>query len=206
MSGDRPPKSQEVVLFHPLLGLRPGVLQWADRLRAAGHIVHTPDLYDGEFFHDNASAAQRLRALGGFDELLARSKAAVSHFPFDVVYAGFSNGGACAELLAATRPGARGAILLHAPLPIRALGWKVWPETVPVQVHFAEKDPLRDQRVIDTLAASVRHGGAIFQHYDYPCSGHLFTDPDLPTFNAAACDLTTDRVLQFLDACSGSEL
>lgn len=60
----------------------------------------------------------------------------------------FSNGGACAELLAATRPGARGAILMHAPLPIRDLGWTAWPATVPVEVHFAEKDPLRNEEVI----------------------------------------------------------
>lgn len=201
LSGDRLPKSQGIVLFHSLLGLRPGVLQSATRLRDAGHTVHTPDLYDGEVFDDNESAARKIRSFGGFDELLTRSRAAVSHLPGELVYAGFSNGGACAELQAATRPGARGAILLHAPLPIRSLGWKVWPATVPVQVHFAEKDPLRDQRVIDTLAASVRRSGASFQHYDYPCSSHLFADPDLPAYNAPASELMWERVLEFLEHC-----
>jgi dienelactone hydrolase len=41
-----------VVMFHSVLGLRPGVLGAADRLRAAGHTVHTPDLFDGEVFDD----------------------------------------------------------------------------------------------------------------------------------------------------------
>ncbi len=44
----------EVVLFHSVLGLRPGVIAAADRLRAAGHTLHTPDYYDGEVFDDLA--------------------------------------------------------------------------------------------------------------------------------------------------------
>jgi dienelactone hydrolase len=153
----------QIVLFHSALGLRPGMLQWADGLRNAGHTVHTPDLYDGEFFADTAGAMGKIQELG-FDEVLARSKAAVSQFRNELVYAGFSNGGACAELLAASRPGARAAVLIGAPLPIRDLGWKVWPATVPVQVHFTEQDPLRRQPVIDALAARVRHSGAKFRN------------------------------------------
>jgi len=96
------------------------------------------------------AAVRKIQELG-FDQILAGSQAAVSHLRSDLVYVGFSNGGACAELLATTRPGARGAILMHAPLPIRDLGWKAWPPTVPVQVHFADKDPLRSEKVIDAL-------------------------------------------------------
>jgi dienelactone hydrolase len=42
----------EVVLFHSVLGLGPGVKYAADRLRAAGHTVHAPDYFDGEVFDD----------------------------------------------------------------------------------------------------------------------------------------------------------
>jgi len=173
------------------------VLQWADRLRDAGHTVHTPDLYDGDVFEDAGGAIGKIQELG-FDGVLARSEAAVADLPEELVYAGFSNGGACAELLAATRPGARGAILIGAPLPIRDLGWKVWPATVPVQVHFAEKDPLRRQQVIDALAARVRDSGASFEEHTYPCSSHHFADPDLPGYSAAASELMLERVLEFL--------
>jgi dienelactone hydrolase len=192
------PNPQEIVLFHSVLGLRPGVLQNADRLREAGHIVHTPDLFDGQVFTDNAAAAICLRAIG-FEQLIERSQAAVLHLPKHLVYAGFSTGGAFAELLAATRPGARGAILLHAPLLIRDLGWKVWPASVPVQVHFAQGDPLRNQQVIDGFASRVRKCGAGFQQHDYPCNGHLFADPDLPAYNAAASTVMWERVIEFLD-------
>lgn len=37
----------DVLLFHHARGLTPGVVAFADRLRAAGHRVHTPDLYGG---------------------------------------------------------------------------------------------------------------------------------------------------------------
>src|SRR6478736_6769090 len=40
----------EILLFHHAQGLTPGVHAFADRLRAAGHTVHTPDLYDGHTF------------------------------------------------------------------------------------------------------------------------------------------------------------
>jgi dienelactone hydrolase len=194
-----PTNRQEIVLFHSAYGLRQGVLQWAERLRHIGHIVHTPDLYDGEVFSDRMAAVRKIQELG-FDELLARSRAAVSHLRSDLVYAGFSNGGACAEFVAATRPSARGAILMHAPLPIRDLGWKTWPSTVPVQVHFAEKDPLRNEKVIDALAVRVRASGASFQQYDYPTSGHLFADPDMPAYDAIAAVLMFERVVEFLSS------
>ena len=40
----------EIVLFHSALGLRPGVRAASDRLRSAGHTVHTSDLFDGRVF------------------------------------------------------------------------------------------------------------------------------------------------------------
>jgi len=188
---------QEVVLYHSAYGLRPAVVDFADELRAGGHIVHTPDLYDGDVFSDREDAIRKIQEVG-FDGLLERAVTAVANLPPEVVYAGFSNGGACAELLAATRPGARGAVLMHAPLMMRDLGWTVWP-SVPVQVHFADKDPIRSQAVIDTLAAKVRQSGATFELFDYDAPGHLFADPTFPAYSREAADLLTMRVLEFLD-------
>src|SRR5262249_29411970 len=145
----------EVVVYHSAYGLRPAVIEFANKLRAAGHTVHTPDLYDGEVFSDRNDAIRKIQELG-FDKLLERAFAAVERLPHDLVYSGFSNGGACAELLAATRPGAGGAILMHAPLMVRDLGWTAWPSNVPVQVHFADKDPIRNQAVVDALGVKVR--------------------------------------------------
>ena len=40
----------DVLLFHHAQGQTPGFLDFADELRAAEHVVHTPDLYDGKTF------------------------------------------------------------------------------------------------------------------------------------------------------------
>ena len=114
-------KRNAVAVFHSALGLRPGLLQWVDCLRAAGHSVSSPDLYEGDVFDDAAGAIAKIQELG-FDEILVRSRRAVADLPHEMAYIGFSNGGACAELVAATRPGARGVVLIGAPLPIRDRG------------------------------------------------------------------------------------
>ena len=198
LSSDAAAHKQEVVVYHSAYGLRPAVIEFADRIRAAGHKVHTPDLYDGEVFSDRNDAIRKIQELG-FDKLLERAVAAVEKLPDSLVYAGFSNGGVCAELLAATRIGARGAILIHAPLMVRDLGWKVWPSNVPVQVHFADKDPIKNQAVVDALAVKVRRSGSTFQQFDYDAPGHLFADPAFPAYNAVAADLMTNRVVEFLE-------
>jgi dienelactone hydrolase len=187
----------ELVVFHSLLGLRPGVVAWADRLRDAGFTVHTPDLYDGVYFETSPEAAAGIKHIG-FDGVLDRAREAVEALSSDLVYAGFSNGGACAELLAATRPGARGAILMHAPLPIKPLDWADWPASVPVQVHFNARDPLRDAATVDGFAARVRQSGAPYEEFLYDGQGHLFADRDLPQYNEANAQLMTERVLDFL--------
>src|SRR4051794_30275163 len=48
--GRKNPQMAEVVLFHHVQGLTPGVVAFADELRAAGHTVHTPDLFEGRTF------------------------------------------------------------------------------------------------------------------------------------------------------------
>ena len=37
----------EILLLRHAQGLTAGVLSFADEIRAAGHVVHTPDLYHG---------------------------------------------------------------------------------------------------------------------------------------------------------------
>jgi dienelactone hydrolase len=187
-----------VVLFHSVLGLRPAVLATGDALRAAGHEVAVPDLYDGEVFDDMDVAVRHYEGIG-VPEMIRRTEAAVADLPADVVYAGFSNGGASAEYLAASRPGARGALLLHAALPLAGLGIPAWPAGVPVQVHYAVSDPWRSADGVDLLAESVRASGGRFEFFEYPVTGHLFADPGLPEYDATSAELLLERMLQFLD-------
>lgn len=192
----------EVVLFHSALGLRPGVVAAADVLRSAGHTVHTPDYYDGETFESLDEGVRKRDALG-YAEIAQRAQVAVAGLPAELVYAGFSLGVAPAELLAATRPGARGAVLMHGALAVEDLqgfGVERWPAGVPVGVHHAAGDPWVDaEGEVAALGEGVRGVGAGFEAYEYPGSGHLFADPDLPEHDPASSDLMWRRVLGFLD-------
>ena len=193
----------EVVLFHSVLGLRPGVIVAAEGLRGAGHTVHTPDYYDGEVFDDLDESMRKEEALG-YREIARRASEFVTRLPDGLVYAGFSLGAVHAEVLAASRPGALGAVLMHGAVPIEALGEyfgvERWPAGVPVQVHYAADDPwVEAKEVVAPLGEAVRGAGAAFEAYTYPGSGHFFADPDLPEYDRASSEEMWRRVLAFLD-------
>jgi dienelactone hydrolase len=191
----------EIVLFHSALGLRPGVTSAADRLRKAGHSVHVPDYYDGEVFDDLDDGLRKRDELG-VAELLRRAREAVAGLPAGLVFAGFSLGNDPAELLAAERPGARGALLMHGAVPIEAFsefGVERWPEGVPVQVHYAAEDPWVEAEEVAALGDVVRGAGAIFEEHSYPGSGDRFADPDLQEYDRASSEAMWRRALAFLD-------
>jgi dienelactone hydrolase len=181
-----------ILLFHSALGLRPGVQHLTDRFRAAGHTVHTPDLLDGHLF-DNLEEAVAHRDAIGIPELARRAAAAAEGLPDDLVYAGLSMGAASAQMLALTRPGARGALLYHGALPAAAFNTS-WPNNMPLQIHTMEHDPWVDLDVARALAAE-----ASGELYTYPGNGHLFTDPDLPDHDPTATDLLIERSLTLLE-------
>jgi dienelactone hydrolase len=186
-----------VALFHSALGLRPGVLAFAGRLRAAGHAVHPIDLFDGQTFEELAEGIAKRNSIG-IPELMRRAQQGVEGLPADAVYAGFSMGAGAAEFLAATRPGARGALLMSGALDPRAMGIERWPQGVPVQVHYAADDAEVDRAQVDALAGAVRAANAACEVHIYPGSGHLFADPDLPEYDHRSAELMLERALAFL--------
>jgi dienelactone hydrolase len=193
----------EVVLFHSVLGLGPGVIAAADRLRAAGHTVHTPDYYDGEVFDDLEEGMRKEDALG-YQEIARRARESVAGLPEGLVFCGFSLGAVHAEVLAATRPGSLGAVLMHGAVPVETLGEffgvECWAEGVAVQVHYAADDPwVETEEEVVPLGEAVRGAGAAFEVHTYPRSGHQFFDPDLPEYDRASSEVMWKRVLAFLD-------
>jgi dienelactone hydrolase len=183
----------EVLLFHHAQGLTAGCLAFADELRAAGHVVHAPDLYDGKTFADLDDGMGYAREVG-FDTVLQRGRQAADGLPDELVYLGFSLGVMPAQLLAQTRPGARGAVLLHASIPPSEFGGPS-PPGVPLQIHTMEDDELGDVDVARELGETV-DGAQVFL---YPGDGHLFTDSSLPAYDEVAATLVRQRVLAFLD-------
>jgi dienelactone hydrolase len=186
-----------VVLFHSILGLRPAVHEAAARLRAAGHDVRAPDLFDGRLF-ETIEDGQRHRSEIGIPELIRRARAAADAMPGPVVYAGFSMGGSLAQLLAATRPQARAALLLHHAAPLEDYGLSTWPGGVPVQIHRSEGDPFVEAHEVAALGAAVRAAGATFEDFAYPGDGHLFADPGRLEYDEVSSARLWERALAFL--------
>lgn len=191
----------DVVLFHHVQGLTDGVRAFADELRAAGHTVHTPDLFEGErpaTIEEGVAFANRL----GEDTLNERADRVVAELPEALVYAGFSFGAGTAQRLAQTRPHARGALLYEACMPITG-EWSFgpWPEGVPVQIHGMEKDPFFGlEGDIDAARELVETvGSELAELFVYPGDQHLFTDRSLPSYDQDATGLVLTRSREFLD-------
>jgi dienelactone hydrolase len=129
----------EVLLFHHIQGLTEGVVAFADELRASGHTVHTPDLFDGRTFDTIEEGFTYAQGLGDAPDAAANGEA--DALPEALVYAGFSWGVGPAQRLAQTRAGARGALLYEACYPITGeYAFGPWPDGVPVQIHGKEDD------------------------------------------------------------------
>jgi dienelactone hydrolase len=185
----------EVLLYHHVQGLTDGVRSFADELRQAGYAVQTPDLFDGRRF-DTLEEGMGFAREAGFGALAERGVAASEEFGPDVVYAGFSFGVMVAQQLAQTRPGARGALLMSACLPVSEFG-DGWPSSVPVQVHGKDGDPFFDEDL--EAARSLVESTARAELFLYPGEEHLFADSSLPAYDAAAASLLLERALAFLD-------
>lgn len=186
----------EVLLFHHAQGQTPGFFAFVDELRRAGHTVHAPDLYDGRTF-DSIDAGVAHAGEIGFGEVIERGVRAADGLPDELVYAGFSLGVLPAQKLAQTRPGARGALLFYACVPVSEFG-PSWPEAVPVQVHGKDADPFfvgeGDVEAARALVASAADG----ELFLYPGDQHYFADSSLPSYDPDAAALLTKRVLDFL--------
>ncbi len=185
----------EILLFHHAQGATPGFVAFADELRAAGHVVHAPDLFEGKTFvtvDEGVAYAKQV----GFDTILDRCRLAAENLPGQLVYAGFSLGVMGAQMLAQTRPGAKGALLFSAALPASEFGG-FWPPGVPLQIHMMEADEwaLEDLPAARELVATV-DGAQLFL---YPGDSHLFADNSLPDYDEDAAKLLGQRVLSFLD-------
>lgn len=187
----------EVLLFHHIQGQTTGIVEFAEKLRAAGHTVHAPDLFDGKTFDSIDDGAAYIGTVGGFDAVIERGVAAASDLPDELVYLGFSFGVMPAQKLAQTRPGARGAVFLESCAPTSAFG-AGWPAGLPVQIHGMDADQFfaleGDIDAARELVASADRA----ELFVYSGDRHLFTDPSLPAYDEEAAALVNERVLEFL--------
>lgn len=191
----------EVLLFHHALGLTEGILAFADDLEQAGNSVNSPDLFEGRTFGTIPDGMAYVREVG-FDEIMARGERAAQTLPAELVYIGFSLGVVPAQMLAQTRPGARGAIFLYSCVSPTEFG-SPWPSKLPVQIHAMDRDPyFVDEGDIDAAREVVSAGeqAALFL---YPGDQHYFADTSLASYRKEPSLLLMQRVLKFLHDLDG---
>ena len=188
----------EILLFHHALGQTAGFLEFADDLKQKGHTVHTPDLFGGRTFASIEEGVAYAEELGFPDAIIAKAEAAAADLPEALVYAGFSLGAVPAQKLAMTRPGALGALLVYACVPLEYMGG-TWPAGVPAQVHGMESDPIfageGDLEAAQALVAAEPRA----ELFLYPGDQHYFAERGLPSYDPEAAALLRQRVLEFLD-------
>ncbi|MGW1773209.1 dienelactone hydrolase family protein [Streptomyces sp. NPDC002104] len=187
----------EVLVFHHGQGLTAGVRAFAERLREAGHTVHVPDLFEGRVF-DSLDEGIGHAGRTGFGTIIARGEAAAGALPAELVYVGLSLGVLPAQKLAQTRPGARGALLIEACVPVSEFGG-AWPRDLPVQVHGMDGDPFFAGEGDVDAARALAGTAADARLFLYPGDRHLFCDSSLPSYDEDAAGRLTERVLGFLD-------
>jgi dienelactone hydrolase len=186
--------AETIVLFHSVYGLRPAVHAAAGRLRAAGHEVLVPDLYDGRVFGTAAEGRELMEELG-HEELLKRAVAFVAPFSErGLVYAGFSLGAAIAQNLALGDEHAHGLLLLHGTSDIAEDA----STDLAVQLHVAEHDAFEPDDWLNAWYLRMRGAGADVEVHRYRGAGHLYTDPDLPDWDEEAAERTWSTALGFL--------
>lgn len=187
----------DVVVFHHIQGVTPGMTRFAEALAVAGHRPTVPDFYEGKTFGSIEDGQAYLQEIGGMPAILDRAKLAVEGLNPDVVYAGFSLGVVPAQMLAQTRPGARGALLYHACVPVSEFG-ETWPVGVPVQIHGAEEDPFFAHEGDVDAARALVAATPDAELFIYPGNTHLFADDSLPSYDQASANLLMERTLEFL--------
>ncbi|MGD9734580.1 MAG: dienelactone hydrolase family protein [Solirubrobacterales bacterium] len=165
----------KVLVLYSAPGPRPGIESWAERLRGCGHEVWL-------------AAPERLGA-------------ELAELPGEIVYAGFSTGAASAGHCAATRPGARGAVLIGGVAPLAELGVESWPERVPAQVHFSAEDSQVSRAEVGAFEHALDAARARLEIHVYPGSDHLLVDPGSAGHDPASAELLLARVLEFLHRC-----
>jgi dienelactone hydrolase len=184
----------EIVLFHSAMGLLPGTLRNAERLRAAGHVVHVPDLYEGRTFSDADEGVAHSGVIG-WPVVVDRAEAAIAGLPSDIVVMGMSMGVSVATHVATTRPGVRAALLCFTGHPPAT----AWPRGVPAQVHHSTGDRWAAVAQTSALVEAVAGAGGQAALYLYPGDRHLFTHEDLPDdHDPVHAELFWRRALEFL--------
>ena len=189
----------EVLLFHHAQGLTPGVVAFADELRAAGHTVHTPDLFDGRTFDSIDEGMAYVKAHRVRRAPRARRPPAPTTCPAELVYAGFSFGESSPRSSPRRGP-VRAGPCSSTPRSRSAASGRSGPGRTASRSRSTAWTTTRSSsaRATSTRPARSSSKADDAELFLYPGDQHYFADSSLPSYDPDATALLTQRVLAFL--------
>ena len=175
----------EVLLFHHAQGLTPGIHAFADELRAAGHTVHTPDLFDGRTFESIDEGMAYAKEVG-FDE---PPRARRPHRRRPARRARVRRVLVRRDGRPEARPDAarspRAPCSSTRAIPISGeWAFGPWPDGVPVQIHGMDNDPIFVGEGDIDAAREIVEKVEDAELFLYPGDQHYFADSSLPSYDA----------------------
>ena len=187
-----------VLVLHPWWGLNVDVRASAERLRAEGYAVETPDLFHGKV----ATTIEAAKSLSGavsknWQSAMAEIEEAFSKLSAQadpIAVLAWSMGVWFSWQLAQAHPHKiKGLVSYYGYGEIES--GKSLP---PILGHFAENDEFEALDDVRAAEKAVKDSGAVAQFHIYPGTRHWFDEPSRPEYDKAASELAFGRTLAFL--------
>src|SRR5919109_1398450 len=190
-------KAPGVVVIQEWWGINDQIKGVADKLVGLGYRALVPDLYKGKVTLEAAEAKHLMTNLN-FGEAVSqdiRGAAQYLRSSAKVGVLGFCMGGALTVLAAVFLKEIAAAVSWYGFPPEQAADVKTI--SIPLQLHFAEKDASFSPEGARALEAKLREAKVNFESYWYDAA-HAFGNETGPNYNAAAAKLAWDRTIAFL--------
>jgi carboxymethylenebutenolidase len=190
-------KAPGVVVVQEWWGINDQITGVADKLVGLGYRALVPDLYKGKVTLDAAEAKHLMTNLN-FGEAVSQDIRGAAQYLQSSAKAGvlgFCMGGALTVLAAVFLKEIDAAVSWYGFPPEQAADVKTI--SIPLQLHFAEKDASFSPEGARAVEAKLREAKANFESYWYDAA-HAFGNETGPNHNPAAAKLAWDRTIAFL--------
>ena len=191
-------KAPGVVVIQEWWGINDQIKGVADKLVGLGYRALVPDLYKGKVTLDAAEAKHLMNNLN-FGEAVSQDIRGAAQYlkqsSAKVGVLGFCMGGALTVLAAVFLKEIAAAVSWYGFPPEQAADVKTI--SIPLQLHFAEKDASFSPENARALEAKLREAKINFEPYWYDAE-HAFGNETGPKYNPAAAKLAWDRTIAFL--------
>ncbi|XP_028396670.1 uncharacterized protein LOC114520569 [Dendronephthya gigantea] len=194
--------SRGLIVLQEWWGMNQQIQDQAAEIAEKGDFVAlVPDLYRGKVATDHETAGHYMNDLdwpGAIQDITGAAKYLLSKGCTKVGVTGFCMGGALSLASAALVSQISASAPFYG-IPGEAL-CDVSKIKIPIQCHFGELDDLvgfSSPKDVEALKAKLEAGGVNFEIHNYK-AGHAFTHKGGAGYNKEACELSLQRMMDFM--------